>query len=75
VDASRIGIWGWSYGGHARRCTPCSGRDDLYAGFAGGPVTDWRYYDSIYTERHLGRRENEKGYQTFTCEICRTAER
>jgi dipeptidyl-peptidase-4 len=38
--------------------------DDFKTGFAGGPVTDWRYYDSIYTERYLGLpQKNEKGYQ------------
>jgi len=38
--------------------------EDFKAGFAGGPVTDWHYYDSIYTERYLGLLpENEKGYQ------------
>src|SRR5260370_9252597 len=38
--------------------------DDFKVGFAGGPVTDWRYYDSIYTERYLGLpQKNEKGYQ------------
>jgi dipeptidyl-peptidase-4 len=63
VDASRIGIWGWSYGGHMTLHAIFEAGDDFKAGFAGGPVTDWRYYDSIYTERYLGLpQKNEKGY-------------
>jgi len=64
VDANRIGIWGWSYGGHMTLHAMFEVGDDFKAGFAGGPVTDWRYYDSIYTERYLGLpQKNEKGYQ------------
>jgi len=64
VDASRIGIWGWSYGGHMTLHAMFEAGDDFKAGFAGGPVTDWHYYDSIYTERYLGLpQKNEKGYR------------
>jgi dipeptidyl-peptidase 4 len=64
VDANRIGIWGWSYGGHMTLHAMFEAGDDFRVGFAGGPVTDWRYYDSIYTERYLGLpQKNEKGYQ------------
>jgi dipeptidyl-peptidase 4 len=64
VDASRIGVWGWSYGGHMTLHGMFEAGDDFKAGFAGGPVTDWRYYDSIYTERYLGLpQKNEKGYR------------
>ncbi len=64
IDASRIGIWGWSYGGHMTLHAMFEAGDDFKAGFAGGPVTDWRYYDTIYTERYLGLpQKNEKGYQ------------
>ncbi len=64
VDAGRIGIWGWSYGGHMTLHAMFEAGDDFKAGFAGGPVTDWRYYDSIYTERYLGLpQKNEKGYR------------
>lgn len=64
VEATRIGIWGWSYGGHMTLHAMFEAGDDFKAGFAGGPVTDWRYYDSIYTERYLGLpQKNEKGYQ------------
>jgi dipeptidyl-peptidase-4 len=64
VDPNRIGIWGWSYGGHMTLHAMFEAGDDFKTGFAGGPVTDWRYYDSIYTERYLGLpQKNEKGYQ------------
>jgi dipeptidyl-peptidase-4 len=64
VDAGRIGIWGWSYGGHMTLHAMFEAGDDFKAGFAGGPVTDWRYYDSIYTERYLGLpQKNGKGYR------------
>jgi len=64
VDANRIGIWGWSYGGHMTLHAMFEAGDVFKVGFAGGPVTDWRYYDSIYTERYLGLPQaNEKGYR------------
>jgi len=64
VDSNRIGIWGWSYGGHMALHAMFEASDDFKVGFAGGPVTDWRYYDTIYTERYLGLpQKNEKGYQ------------
>ena len=64
VDANRIGIWGWSYGGHMTLHAIFEDPQDFKAGFAGGPVTDWHYYDSIYTERYLGLLpQNEEGYQ------------
>jgi len=64
VDGNRIGIWGWSYGGYMTLQAMFEAGDDFKAGFAGGPVTDWRYYDSIYTERYLGLpQQNEKGYR------------
>lgn len=54
VETNRIGIWGWSYGGHMTLHAMFESNGEFKAGFAGGPVTDWRYYDSIYTERYLG---------------------
>lgn len=64
VDGERIGIWGWSYGGHMTLHAMFSRGGPFKAGFAGGPVTDWHFYDSIYTERYLGLLpENEKGYR------------
>src|SRR6266478_4165639 len=64
VDAARIGIWGWSYGGHMTLHAMFEDPGDFKAGFAGGPVTDWHFYDSIYTERYLGLLpEKEKEYR------------
>jgi dipeptidyl-peptidase-4 len=63
VDGNRIGIWGWSYGGYMTLHAMFEAGDDFKVGFAGGPVTDLHYYDSIYTERYLGLpQQNEKGY-------------
>jgi dipeptidyl-peptidase-4 len=64
VDPNRIGIWGWSYGGHMTLHAMFEDPEDFKAGFAGGPVTDWYYYDTIYTERYLGLpQKNEESYQ------------
>lgn len=64
VDANRMGIWGWSYGGHMTLHAMFEDWNDFKAGFAGGPVTDWHYYDSIYTERYIGLLpQNEEYYQ------------
>ena len=63
VDASRIGIWGWSYGGYMTCMALLRAGDVFKAGFAGAPVTDWRQYDTIYTERYMGTpEENPQGY-------------
>ena len=63
VDPSRIGIWGWSYGGYMTCMAMLRAGDVFKAGFAGAPVTDWRQYDTIYTERYMGTpQENPKGY-------------
>jgi dipeptidyl-peptidase-4 len=63
VDGDRMGIWGWSYGGHMTLHLMFEAGDIFKAGFAGGPVTNWHYYDSIYTERYMGLLpENEKNY-------------
>src|SRR2546423_6388199 len=54
VDANRIGIWGWSYGGHMTLHAMFEAGDDFKVGFAGGPVTDWRYKHGV--QRHeIGR--------------------
>jgi dipeptidyl-peptidase 4 len=64
VDGSRIGIWGGSYGGHMTLHAMFEAAGDFKAGFAAAPVTDWRYYDSIYTERYLGLpQENLQRYK------------
>jgi dipeptidyl-peptidase 4 len=64
VDGSRVGIWGWSYGGYMTCLAMLRAGDVFKAGFAGAPVTDWRYYDTIYTERYMGLpQENAAGYR------------
>jgi len=62
VDANRMGIWGWSYGGHMTLHAMFEDWSDFKAGFAGGPVTDWHYYDTIYTERYLGLLPQDENY-------------
>lgn len=63
VDAERIGIWGWSYGGYMTGYAMTHSR--LFrAGIAGAPVTDWRHYDAVYTERFMGTpQSNPAGYE------------
>ncbi|EEQ85314.1 hypothetical protein RJZ56_001299 [Blastomyces dermatitidis] len=66
VDESRMAIWGWSYGGFMTLKTleQDGGRTFQY-GMAVAPVTDWRYYDSIYTERYMRTpQHNQGGYDT-----------
>lgn len=64
VDGSRIGVWGWSYGGTMAVNALLNGGGAFKAGVAGAPVTDWRLYDSIYTERYMKLPgENADGYK------------
>jgi dipeptidyl-peptidase 4 len=63
VDASRIGIWGWSYGGYMSSLALMKGSDVFKSAIAVAPVTTWRYYDTIYTERYLQTPQlNPSGY-------------
>ena len=63
IDTSRIGIWGWSYGGFTSSNAILKGRDVFKMAIAVAPVTSWRYYDTIYTERYLQTpQENPNGY-------------
>lgn len=63
VDTTRLGIWGWSYGGFMTLYA-LTHSDVFRAGVAVAPVTDWRLYDTIYTERYLKLpQENEEGYR------------
>jgi dipeptidyl-peptidase-4 len=63
IDSNRIGIWGWSYGGYMSSLCITKGADVFKLAIAVAPVTTWRYYDSIYTERYLRTpQENSSGY-------------
>lgn len=63
IDASRIGIWGWSYGGFMSSNAILKGNDVFNMAIAVAPVTSWRFYDTIYTERYMQTpQENASGY-------------
>ncbi len=63
VDAARIGIQGWSYGGYMTSLAMTKGADVFKMGIAVAPVTNWRFYDNIYTERFMRTpQENAAGY-------------
>ena len=64
VDANRIGIWGWSYGGYMSLMATLLGEGVFKAALSVAPVTDWRLYDTIYTERYMRTPlENPHGYR------------
>ncbi len=63
IDASRIGIWGWSYGGFMSSNCLFKGNDVFKMAIAVAPVTSWRFYDTVYTERYMTTpQENASGY-------------
>lgn len=63
IDADRIGIWGWSYGGFMSSNAILKGNDVFKMAIAVAPVTSWRFYDTIYTERYMQTpQENPSGY-------------
>lgn len=65
VDKNRIGIWGWSYGGFNTLMSMSEGRGVFRAGVAIAPPTNWKFYDSVYTERYMRTpKENPDGYAT-----------
>ena len=64
TDPSRIGIFGWSYGGYMSSLCILKGNDVFKAAIAVAPVTNWKWYDTIYTERFMrSYQENEDGYR------------
>lgn len=64
VDASKIGIYGWSYGGYEALMAASADGANYAAAVAIAPVTDWRFYDTIYAERYmLTPQQNEDGYE------------
>ncbi len=63
VDGTRIGIWGWSYGGYMAGLCITRGADVFKTAISVAPVTNWKYYDNIYTERYMGTLEtNPTGF-------------
>ncbi len=63
IDAGRIGIFGWSYGGYMVALCMTKGAEIFKLGISGAPVTNWRFYDTIYTERYMRTpQENPDGY-------------
>lgn len=64
VDQERIGIWGWSYGGYMTAYA-LTRSQSFKMGISGAPVTDWKNYDSVYTERYMGTPQNNpEGYKS-----------
>ena len=64
VDADRVGLWGWSYGGYMTLMTALQAPGRFAAGIAGAPVTDWALYDTHYTERFMSTpQDNAAGYE------------
>jgi dipeptidyl-peptidase-4 len=64
IDPDRIGIFGWSYGGYMTLMSLLKAPQEFAAGVAVAPVTDWRLYDTHYTERYLGHpAQNARGYE------------
>ncbi|HEY3172885.1 MAG TPA: S9 family peptidase [Thermoanaerobaculia bacterium] len=64
VDGTRIGIWGWSYGGYMTLFALTNAPDVWKCGIAGAPVTHWKFYDTIYTERYMRTpADNPDGYE------------
>ncbi len=65
IDESRIGIFGWSYGGYMSTMSLLRGAEVFKMAIAVAPVTDWRFYDSIYTERYMNLpKNNAEGYDS-----------
>lgn len=63
IDANRVGIWGWSYGGYMSSNCLFRGNDVFKMAIAVAPVTSWRFYDTVYTERYMTTpQENPNGY-------------
>jgi dipeptidyl-peptidase-4 len=67
VDPGRIGIFGWSFGGYTTLLCMTLGSEYFKLGIAVAPVTSWKFYDSVYSERYLGLpKDNPKGYEDYS---------
>jgi dipeptidyl-peptidase-4 len=74
VDPQRIGMYGWSYGGYMTLYTVTHAPGLLKAAVAGAPVSSWRNYDSIYTERYMGLpQDNPEGYRKSSPQLSANA--
>ena len=68
IDEQRVGIYGHSYGGYMTCIAMLKAPDIFHVGIAGAPVTDWKNYDTIYTERYMRRpQDNPEGYEKGSC--------
>lgn len=68
VNEKKSTLWGWSYGGYVTLLASLSKQNVYKYGVSGAPVTDWKYYDSVYTERYMLQPfENEIGYKNSSC--------
>lgn len=63
VDGSRIGIWGWSFGGYNTLMSMTSGEPVFKAGIAVAPPTHWKFYDTVYTERFMRTPQENENYE------------
>jgi dipeptidyl-peptidase-4 len=59
VDLTRVGIMGWSFGGYLAALAVMDQPENFHAAVAGAPVTEWRWYDTAYTERYLGHPDTD----------------
>ncbi len=67
IDGNRIGIFGWSYGGSLSALSLFEGKGTFKAALSVAPVTNWRYYDTVYTERYMRTpAENTEGYDKYS---------
>ncbi|MFT7625615.1 MAG: dipeptidyl-peptidase-4, partial [Myxococcota bacterium] len=70
LDMERVGLYGWSFGGYFSAMAVLRRPDVYKAGFSGAPVTDWRDYDTHYTERYMGLpAENKAGYDSTSAVV------
>lgn len=71
IDSSKVGCFGWSYGGYMTLMELSAKDTPFIAGVSMAPVTDWRYYDSVYTERYMSTpQQNESGYVKSSALSC-----